>query len=150
MFSRAAVIQSQVEYLNVQLLYVLARLLENPEGGPARLAAQDIEVMAQALQTGAAFTSLEQVLGTLELVQKLSDDKAAYLNTIADVTDAGVVHWANALHRSRTKRDSLVVPGGEAYKEERRREVLNAVYDLRGIPQDQECMVNNLKERVNG
>jgi hypothetical protein len=40
------------QYLKVQTLYTLARMMENPEGGGARLAANDIENMANAFNIG--------------------------------------------------------------------------------------------------
>ncbi len=133
-FKEEAVLQSQIEYLNVQLLYTLARLLENPDGGPARLAAQDIEIMALALRTGANFTTLDEVKQTLNLVLEMTNDQAQYLNTINNVTDARTVHWANALNSSNIKRKSLRLSGSS---EERRKQVLDVIYDQRGIPQDQ-------------
>ena len=129
-----AVLQSQIEYLNVQLLYTLARLLENPDGGPARLAAQDIEIMALALRTGANFTTLDEVKQTLNLVLEMTDNQAQHLNTINNVTDARVVHWANALNSANVRRKSLRLSGS---REQRKKQVLDIIYDQRGISQDQ-------------
>lgn len=123
---------ARIQYLNVQLVYVLARLLESPDGGPARLAAADIEIVAKALGTSKKFVSFEQTMSVLNLVVEMTENKYQHLNTIKDVTNPKKIFAANTLHDSLP---SLVKMTGD--RDQDRKNVLNAIYDRVGVAEEE-------------
>lgn len=123
---------ARIQYLNVQLVYVLARLLESPDGGPARLAAADIEIVAKALGTSKKFVSFEQTMSVLNLVVEMTENKYQHLNTIKDVADPKKIFAANTLHDSLP---SLVKMTGD--RDQDRKNVLNAIYDRVGVAEEE-------------
>ena len=80
------------EYLRIQLAYMLARALENPEGGGARLSVADVENMERALGGKGFSPSVSQLRTVLTSIQGQHRDQRAVLEMYGTAKDP--FEWA--------------------------------------------------------
>ena len=118
-----ALIAAKIGYLEVQLLYIIARLRESPEGGPARLAAQDIDIQAQAIRVGSGIRSFEQSQAVLNYILEETKVKADYLNFVSKTKDPSRIVMATTLYNALTERDSGLSGKVDAMSMERIRQL---------------------------
>ena len=105
---------AKIRYLEVQLLYIIARLRESPEGGPARLAAQDIDIQAKAIGVGSGIKSFAQAQEVLDLILEETKVKAEYLNYVSKIKDPNRIVMATTLYDALTERESGLSGKGTA------------------------------------
>ncbi len=105
---------AKIRYMEVQLLYIIARLRESPEGGPARLAAQDIDIQAQAIGVGSGIRSFAQAQEVLDLILEETKVKAEYLNYVSKIKDPNRIVMATTIYDALTERESGLSGKGNA------------------------------------
>ena len=71
-----------LRYLQVEIVYNIARTLENPDGSGARLSRTDIEQMMEGTQLGAALSKKDGIIAMLTYLQTRNNNRyqiAAFL-----------------------------------------------------------------------
>lgn len=79
------------KFISTQIVYTLARLMENPEGGGARLSAQDIEQMSNAMAQSMLVdpASAIEVMKYASAMSATNTEKSAYI--LSNPTERGVL-----------------------------------------------------------
>lgn len=79
------------KFISTQIVYTLARLMENPEGGGARLSAQDIQQMSAAMAQNMLVSpaSAIEVMRYASTMSATNSEKAAYI--LSNPTERGVL-----------------------------------------------------------
>lgn len=79
------------KFISTQIVYTLARLMENPEGGGARLSAQDIQQMSAAMAQNMLVdpASAIEVMKYASAMSATNSERAAYI--ITNPTERGVL-----------------------------------------------------------
>jgi len=89
-------------FLEVQFIYMLARSLENPEGGGARLSVADIENMRQAFGSGGLFN--DPGLQLLALQRMTQNFSLRYYHLKALERSTSPLQYAAAVHMANNQR----------------------------------------------